>query len=189
MQIYLIRHGQSTSDIENRIGGSYDDKLTELGLKQAEELAQKLKSEKIDIIFSSPFKRARQTAKIIKNKLNCKLEIIEDLKERNRWGFLSGMNKDEASKKYPKEFVFLQNWENTIKGAENYENFKNRIKKVFKNLITLNNQSIAIITHGGPINVILNEFFNMKKYLQLKDCAIVKIKQSNNNLELITINN
>jgi broad specificity phosphatase PhoE len=189
MKIYLIRHGESTSDIENRFGGHYDDDLTDLGLKQAKELVQKLKSEKIDIIFSSPFKRANQTAQILKNTFNCKLEIVEDLKERNRCGFLSGMKKDEASKKYPEEFKLLQNWENTIKGAENYEIFKNRIKNVFKKLITFNNQNMAIVTHGGPINVILEEFFNMKSYLHLKDCAMIKMELNNKNLELITIDN
>lgn len=43
MKIYFCRHGQTTGDVEDRYGGNYDDRLTELGLNQSKELAKKLK--------------------------------------------------------------------------------------------------------------------------------------------------
>ena len=39
MQIYLIRHGQTTGDVEDRYGGDYDDRLTDLGKQQSQNLA------------------------------------------------------------------------------------------------------------------------------------------------------
>ena len=41
MKIYLIRHGQTTGDIEDRFGGDYDDHLTRLGKSQSQNLAKK----------------------------------------------------------------------------------------------------------------------------------------------------
>ena len=44
MNIYLVRHGQTTGDLENRYGGDYDDHLTELGKQQSAEVPGKLTS-------------------------------------------------------------------------------------------------------------------------------------------------
>ena len=49
MKIYLIRHGQTTGDLEDRYGGDYDDHLTEEGEQQAKRLAEKLASSGIEI--------------------------------------------------------------------------------------------------------------------------------------------
>lgn len=59
MKIYLIRHGQTTGDIENRYGGSYDDELTDEGQIQAHNLADKLMNSAIQILFCSPLIRAQ----------------------------------------------------------------------------------------------------------------------------------
>jgi broad specificity phosphatase PhoE len=50
MKIYIIRHGETTSDIENRYGGDYDDHLTEKGVNQAKDLSAKLADCGIQII-------------------------------------------------------------------------------------------------------------------------------------------
>ena len=51
MKIFLIRHGETTSDVEDRYGGDYDDHLTEKGEQQSEELAEILKDKNIQVIF------------------------------------------------------------------------------------------------------------------------------------------
>ncbi len=78
MKIYLIRHGQTTGDVENRYGGAYDDELSEKGLIQAQELASKIGDSGIQILFCSPMMRAQQTAKILKVKLGCEIKTIEN---------------------------------------------------------------------------------------------------------------
>lgn len=65
MKIYLIRHGESTGDIEKRYGGSYDDHLTEKGRQQIQETTEKLLGKNIEFIFSSTLVRAKEAAKII----------------------------------------------------------------------------------------------------------------------------
>ena len=53
MKIYIIRHGQTTGDVEDRYGGAYDDELTDKGKTQAQELASKLSDSGIKILFCS----------------------------------------------------------------------------------------------------------------------------------------
>src|SRR5512143_1526057 len=101
MIIYLIRHGQTTSDVEDRYGGDYDDHLTELGQKQASEVASKLENSGIEVIFASNRIRAQETAKILQKKLKTDIITDESLRERNLYGKLTGMIKSEAKEKYP----------------------------------------------------------------------------------------
>ena len=108
MKIYLIRHGQTTGDVENRYGGDYDDSLTELGVKQSEEVAEKLRNKGIKKIYCSTRKRARETAEILCKKINAQLNFVGDLRERNNYGIVTGMIKEEAKKKHPKEVEKLE---------------------------------------------------------------------------------
>jgi broad specificity phosphatase PhoE len=69
MKIYLIRHGETTGDVEDRYGGDYDDHLTSKGKDQAKKLAEKIKDFGIERIFTSPRIRAKETSEILKGKL------------------------------------------------------------------------------------------------------------------------
>lgn len=172
MKIYLIRHGQTTGDVENRYGGAYDDELSDKGKIQTYELASKLANSGIEILFCSPMVRAQQTAEILKTRLNCKIKTIENLKERNKNGILSGMTKDEAKDKYPELVEKLKDYRNQIHGAESQEDFANRIKKAFSEITNNKNYStIGIVTHGMPIWVVFGDILNDNRIVNIGDCA------------------
>ena len=103
MKIYLIRHGETTGDIENRYGGDYDDHLSATGKVQCEGLVQKLKNKNIEIIYHSPRIRAKETAEILNKSLKVNIEPVTDLRERNNYGVLTGLVKTEAKAKHPEE--------------------------------------------------------------------------------------
>ncbi|MFH8132552.1 MAG: histidine phosphatase family protein, partial [Candidatus Aenigmatarchaeota archaeon] len=65
MKILLVRHAETEGSEKGIFLGSIDESLNEKGRKQAEKLAERLKKEKIDVIFSSKLKRAKETAEII----------------------------------------------------------------------------------------------------------------------------
>ncbi|MDD4990067.1 MAG: histidine phosphatase family protein [Candidatus Pacebacteria bacterium] len=189
MKIFLIRHGQTTGDIEDRYGGDYDDHLTEEGKRQIAVLAKNLSNRGIEIIFSSPKIRAKETSEILKNTLSCDIEVFNNFRERSAYGALTGMIKREAREKYPEQAELLKDYKNTIEGAESYENFKERIKKAFLEITNQNYNTIAIITHGGPIKCLFREFFKWGELKELGDCAFFEIEKAGDKFLLTNIDN
>ncbi len=126
-----MRHGQTIGDIEDRFGGDYDDHLTELGRNQAQKLSFKIKSCGIEKIYSSPKIRAAQTASIINKKTGIPVELMDNLRERNCYGVLTGKVKNDAKKEHPKLVRALDDPKATIEGAEDYFLFKTRVLASF----------------------------------------------------------
>ena len=184
MKIYLIRHGQTTGDVENRYGGAYDDELSDKGKIQAHELANRIGNSGIQILLCSPMIRAQQTAKILKTKLSCEIKTIESLRERNKNGVLSGMTRNEAKIKYPKLVEELKDYRNQIQEAESQEDFVERIKKAFMEVTSaVNYSTIGIVTHGGPIWVVFTDILNDRGF-DFADCAYAVLDKEGPKLTL-----
>ena len=105
-KLYLIRHGQSIYNLENRFTGWKDVDLTDLGTSQAKEAAKLLQDESFDLAFTSNLYRAQKTLDIILDELNMSLDVIknEALNERD-YGDLVSQNKSEAAEKFPEKQV------------------------------------------------------------------------------------
>ncbi len=191
MRIYLIRHGETTGDIEDRYGEDYEDHLTERGKEQSKELAKKLKNKNIEIIFHSPRIRATETARIISKGLDLKLAKVQDLRERNAYGILTGMIKSDAKRKYPKEVKKLERDKinHDVKNSENYNSFKDRIINTFNEITNRDYNAIAIISHGGPISCIIRELLKLGEFKKMGDCAVLEIEKKNKELNLISLSN
>lgn len=178
MKIYLIRHGETTGDLEDRYGGDYDDHLTAEGEKQAQELSEKLKDKNLDMIFHSPRFRAVETAKILSENIDVSLEEINDLRERNSYGVLTGMIKSEAKEKYPQEVEKLKvdKLRYAIESSENYENFIERVTNVFEqSILNCGLENIAVITHGGVISCFVKEYLQVGECKKIADCGMLEI--------------
>ncbi len=189
MLVYLIRHGQTTGDIEDRYGGAYNDELSDKGRLQTNELGNKLVNSGIQILFCSPLIRAQQTAKILKSKLNCEIKTIKDLRERNKNGILTGMTRNEALIKYPKLVEELKDYRNQILGAESQKDFVERIKKVFTEIINNENYStVGIVTHGGPIWAVFKDIMNNSGIVDIEDCGYMVLKKDNQKLTIEKLN-
>ncbi len=155
MQIYLIRHGETTGDIEDRYGGSYNDHLTERGRGQLAETAKNLVGKEIEVIFHSPLIRACESAEIIKSEIGCELQVVEGLKERH-YGILSGLTKAEALEKYPDVVEAHKDLMNTDPEGESFVDFNHRVIEAYKSILAAEYQHVAILGHGGSLKRILN---------------------------------
>ena len=186
MKLYLIRHGETTSDVEDRYGGSYDDHLTPRGVSQADELVRELHGVGIQAFFTSPLIRARETADILSNGIGVNIEeVVEDLRERNFCGKLTGMVKKEAREKFPKLVEELEaDKYATIDGAEEFEHFRNRIGRAFLELTQKPFETIAVVTHGGPLWLLFKEVFNAGEVKRVDDCGFAII-QSQNGIHIV----
>ena len=125
---YFFRHGQTNENqIGKRYGDGIDAYLTEVGIKQAEMLAEFLSGKDISTIYSSPYPRAIHTAKIaIKD---CTEIITNEALTEASFGFWWA----ETDERYPR---ILNNF--------------NRIKNYFENeVIPKSYGNVAISSHGG----------------------------------------
>jgi probable phosphoglycerate mutase len=154
MKVFLIRHGETTGDVEDRYGGWHDDHLTQRGLEQVGATVQKLIGREIEIIFSSPLIRAKETAEAIQSTIGVPVEYSDGFKERN-YGILTGLTKKEALQTYPDVVMRHQDHRNTDPEGEGYEDFCARVVEALNIIVSRGYKTIGIVTHGGPIKCIL----------------------------------
>jgi len=184
MRIYLIRHGETTGDIEGRYGGDYEDHLSDKGKQQAMQLAINLKNKGIQIIYYSSRIRAKETAQIVNDVLNVKLEIVDDLRERNNYGILTGMTKLEAKQKYPEEVEKLsKGLRHNVKDSEGYESFRKRVVRGFEKIIKNEEYDVcAVISHSGPIRCIFREALKLEEPEHIGDCEVIGLEKKNSEI-------
>jgi 2,3-bisphosphoglycerate-dependent phosphoglycerate mutase len=109
--LVLVRHGQSEWNLKNLFTGWRDPDLTEQGVAEAKEAGRKLKTQGIvfDVAFTSVLKRAQLTLDLMLTEMGQSgIPIVRDtaLNERD-YGDLSGLNKDDARKKWGEEQVHI----------------------------------------------------------------------------------
>ena len=191
MKIFLIRHGESTGDIEDRVGGYYDDHLTEHGREQGKELAQQLSGKGIQIIFTSPLFRAQETSEEIRKVLDVPVEVVENLRERNNYGVLTGLTKTEAKEKHPADFekISRDKTYHDVTNSESYEEITSRTLSVFADLLSKNFGTIAIISHGGVISTYVREFLDKGKNTKIGDCGFIEIQKEGEQFQVVSCTN
>jgi len=184
--IYLVRHGEAADDVEDRYGGWSDDPLTERGRETARELAKKIAklSPKPTKIYSSPFKRAFETAEIIGDRLGSRPAPVEGLKERNRYGILTSMTKTEAKTAYPQMVQQVENYMETIQGAETYDHYRSRVLKAVNKILRETEEGSLVVCHGGTFRVVMWELLKMPDYERADLNAILTIQVKNGDLVL-----
>ncbi|TMZ61638.1 reverse transcriptase-like protein, partial [Klebsiella pneumoniae] len=80
-RLVLLRHGQTPLSVERRFAGISDVGLTETGHEQARAVARRLAGRGIDVIVSSPLRRARDTADHVAQELSVPTEVADELRE------------------------------------------------------------------------------------------------------------
>ncbi|MDB5264494.1 MAG: histidine phosphatase family protein [Parcubacteria group bacterium] len=174
MKILLIRHGETTGDLEDRYGGIYDDHLTELGQQQLHETAQQLVGVQVDRLYTSTLIRAQESAKILNEVLKTEIELVDGLRERD-YGVLGGLTKEEAIEKYPDAVEKHKDPANTDPEGESLTNFTERVLSTFKSLAQQGGEIVVMVSHGGPIKTIMRHL-NMQIPPKLGDGEIIEIQ-------------
>ena len=199
MKIYFTRHGETLWNLEHRFQGWKDSELTENGVKRAELLGKKFNDIKIDKIFTSPIKRAKRTAYLIKGDKDIEIEEVEGLKEIS-FGKWERMTTEEIKShdEYVDELDNLFNKPFSYKSFEG-ENIKDFTERLFKTVddIVKNNEDkdILIVTHGMCVRYLIgyfkNEFEESKiiGYPIFHQASYNEVEWNGENFEVITLNN
>lgn len=143
MEIYVVRHGRVPSNDKKIIGGRTDEELTEVGVKQAESVRDKLKDVNFDAIFSSNVRRAVQTANII-NIHGLDINLDDRLAERE-----PGMMLGKSRKDIDKSIWNSLNIDRTSEGAETLKAGLNRTKSILDEIHnSYQGRRVLIVTHN-----------------------------------------
>ena len=131
-KLILLRHLQSQWNLENRFTGWTDIPLSEGGIENAKEVARKLSGIQINVVYTSPLKRNKDTVSLVLKHLGLEdlpVVVNKALDERN-YGELQGLNKDEVKKQYGEDQVKLwrRSWDQAPPGGES-------LKDVFKRTV------------------------------------------------------
>ena len=188
MIVIFVRHGEDMSDIYNEVGGWSDRGLTSKGIKTAFKLGDKLgnlekKYGKYELLLTSPFARAKQTADVIGSELSIRCEENLYLKERNTYGLMSGMSKDVMKNEYPEIYEIFKKAGN-MPGSERYDDFVLRIRRLLEKLLMLGKKNVVCVTHGHLITVLIKEVLRGRMW-RVADGGGLVIKLEKKGIELI----
>lgn len=179
-KLILIRHGQTDMNKDQLYYGRLDVPINETGKEQAENTRKNLVELEIDYdkIYSSPMKRAYETAEIVNYK-SLEIEKDDELREMD-FGIFEGLSYKEIMKKYPKEMEKLKkDWKTySYVTGENPFMLQKRALKFLEKIDK--NKNNMVVTHWGIICTLLSFLFSSElegywKY-QVKNGGIVIIE-------------
>jgi broad specificity phosphatase PhoE len=160
MELLLIRHGCCENN--GCIAGHFDFPLSTKGIYQAKMLGEYLKESKLELIYTSPLTRSVSTAKLIGHEIGVEPINLPELKERSA-GIFEGLTINDASEKHPKEWE--RTWSNPLVSPLNGESYKDVTKRALRVLDILqshNEGKIALVSHGGFLNIFLNVLLGLE---------------------------
>lgn len=157
MKLYITRHGETMRNAEQRILGRTDDPLSDRGKQQASELAEKMKYIDIDLIFTSPLSRAKETAQAIAEVKGMSLIVDERLIETD-FGDFEGKPRDMEEYQAAKRDHFKRypNGESYFDIAYRVYDFLFMLKREFSD------KKVLVVAHGGICRIICNYFHDME---------------------------
>lgn len=161
--LFLLRHGETLANLEQRYQGQGESALSELGIDEAKELAKSLRSIRFSAVYSSNLKRAHDTAAIIAEAHKLKAVKVPGLKERF-YGEWEGLTFEEIRKRYKKTY---ESWledpaKTVIPKAETLIDLQKRGVKAIEDIVGRHKDgTICVVAHGGINRVILFHFMNL----------------------------
>jgi len=160
MRQYLVRHGESVFNVEERVQGQADVELSALGRRQAEAIAAWTRSlpplVRIDEIWSSPLRRARDTAQVIADALGLPLQIEDRLRELHA-GIFQGHLWADLESRFPEEVARWRSGDAhyRIPEGESRTQLAARGHEALAALADRDAAHMIVVAHGGVLTAAL----------------------------------
>ncbi len=157
INVYFVRHGKTVCNTDKIIQDD-NDKLNELGILQANTIAERIKSIPIEKIITSPLPRTYDTAMAISKKIGITLEIQDLLREKKNPTSLIGLSHTDqrvldANETRKKNQSLDPNWK--FEDEEGFIELKSRALEVLSILQKQTQNNILVVTHGALMRYIL----------------------------------
>lgn len=156
MKFYVTRHGQTPWNRENKVCGTTDIGLDEIGMEQARETARKLKDVPLDRVICSPLLRARQTAQLICQGRELPFSVDRRIREQN-YGIYEGVSRFDPGFLANKKCFAVH-----YPGGESHMSTARRVYSFLED--TARNcpgETVLVVCHGGICRIIESYFHDM----------------------------
>jgi broad specificity phosphatase PhoE len=162
--LFLIRHGQTTWNVEHRLPGQLPGiGLTDAGREQAKRLAEALAVLPLTAIISSPLERAVETAEYLAQGRDLTIQLEPDLMdiELGRW---SGQNRDELFKSDPVWAAFVRDPTEGPEGVETFPALERRVVAAVERWLKKESTGAypAFVTHDDVIKVLIAHYIGLE---------------------------
>jgi len=171
-KLILARHGETVWNVEKIYRGRTDVNLDEVGIKQAELLGKYLSNWELEVIYSSPLKRALDTANIIARYQKVVVHIAEGLIDFD-YGEWQSLPEQEAKRLYP---TLHNEWHNNphkvkMPGGESLEDVRRRAIEVVNDVLSKYQGGVVLVSHRVVNKVLIcsllgldnSHFWNIKQ--------------------------
>ena len=201
-EIYLIRHADALPGAEEVSAGGYDDQaLSELGRRQAEALAERLRQVSLAAVYSSPIGRAQQTAASVAAPHGLEVGVAPDLREVG----LGPIGPEAAGTLTPEELagmlrsrlreiaiiaVTTGRW-SSIPGSEPSTALRSRLVAVLDRIATAHpGQRVAVVSHAGAINAYLAAVLGLEQdyFFPTANTSISVVRVNGSRRMLLSLN-
>lgn len=200
MNLYIVRHGESEFNAKD-LHQHQEVPLSKRGVAQANFLAKRLKDTPFDVIISSPFKRAKQTAEIVNSNHNKRICFSSLFSEYRRPSVFTGKNYDDPQISGIKKQI-IENFENPDwrhSDEENFFDFRLRVTKGLTYLEKIEAKNALLVTHGDFIKILICimlrgeelkplEYRSFRKFFSSKNTGVTIAQREKKNWKLITWN-
>lgn len=162
--IYIIRHGQTDSNVKNTYLGKTDIPLNDEGVRQAREAAARFAEVKFDVIYSSPLIRAVQTAQEISKDRGLNIVLNSGVEERN-YGLFDNLTMEQIKQNYPDEHKkWHDNWFGYAPAeGESAAQVHKRTGEAMDRIIEhYNGKIVAVVTHLGAARHMIANLLKLK---------------------------
>jgi broad specificity phosphatase PhoE len=164
-RLILIRHGETDWNVAGRYQGQANPPLNARGLQQARELAEKLLTLELDLLYTSPLQRAAQTARIIASRLEIPLHFEPRLVEIHQ-GDWQGRLRAEIQALYPQLFMRWETepWQVSPPNGETLFEVQARLDAALGSILKRHpGACIGLVTHRIPIALIKLRYQDLDK--------------------------
>ena len=152
-ELWLIRHGESTSNRDGQFQGWGQSPLSPLGQAQAARLAEYLHGRRFHALYSSDLARAKETAKYLSATLDVLMQKDEQLRELD-FGDWSGLTANEIAEQYPEEWTEQPRFDPARRrgGGESFYDLQARVVPALTKISQRHpGERVLVVSHGGVI--------------------------------------
>ena len=161
-ELILARHGETAWNVEKVFRGRADVDLDRVGLKQAELLGKYLSNWELEAIYSSPLRRALDTANMVAGYQKVAVRVAEGLTDFD-YGEWQSVPEQEVKKLYP---ALLNEWHSNphkvrTPGGESLEDVRRRVVELINDILPRHRGNVLLVSHRVVIKVLICDFLGL----------------------------